>query len=187
MKNKMKNMLIIFFVILVTMCNPIQSIKRAERVTNENRSRIDKDFEETWLYPQGPYRLDFKIGDKFKLSKPMYLQYGVNGVVDLSEPELCGLPTISEYKKNPKPYTYGGDNVFQIIRLAPKGTIIKLKAIKDSSQAGFLTYFVFEGEDEWFRCSTFRQWKEEWDGYLPDGLRVHPYTYNREYFTKLRK
>lgn len=187
MKNILKKSLIIVAAIPLAMCNPIQAIKRAERVTNENRARNYKDFQNDWLYPQGQYRLDFKIGDKFRLNKPMFLRYNVAGIVYLAEPELSGLPTISEYKRNPKPYSFGGDNVLQIIQMAPKGTVIELVAIKDSSQAGFLTYFVFDGKDEWFRCSTFREWKDAWDGYLPDGLRIHPYTYKKEYFTKLPK
>jgi hypothetical protein len=147
-----------------------------EKVRNENRARNDRDFDE--YYPNGAYKLDFKIGDRFRLKKPMFLHHAITGVVYLTPPNDASGPTpsVKEYLSNPKAYAFGGNNSYRILRLAPERTVIRLVAIKDSSQAGYLTYFVFEGEDEWFRSAQFA---------VSSGHGDSSDTYSHEYFTKL--
>lgn len=147
------------------------------KVRNENRARNEPDFNQE--KHTGIYCYDFKVGDQFKLQKPMFLHHSITGVVYLSPPSEIDTPSMENYRRDPNAYQHGNRNSYQVIRLASKGTIIRLVAIKDSSQAGFIPYFVFEGEDEWFRSATFRK---------RDGsLNPHGNTYDREYFLKLRK
>jgi hypothetical protein len=170
----------------LTMCNPMVShVKNSQIVSNENRARNDQDLDNDLIYPQGRYRLDFKVGDRFKLKEPMYLRHSVTGVIQLTETTMSFVPKLENYMTNPEAYAFQGDNAYQIIRLVPKGEIIELVAIKSSTQAGFIVYFAFKGQDDWFRCSTFRIRDKNRDGSLPDGTRIHPYTYEKKLFDKL--
>ena len=171
---------------LLIACQPfIFAVKSSKRIANENRARNHEDLTADWKYPNGPYRLDFKVGDRFKLKEPMYLHCNVANVVNLSETTMSFVPKIERYKNNPEAYVFGGDNPYQIIRLVPKDESIELVAIKRSIQAGFILYFVFDGQNDWFRISTFRKWDSVRGGHLSDGRRIHPYTYKKELFSKL--
>lgn len=146
----------------------------SERASNENHARNKRDF--VGYYPNGLYTLGFKIGDRFKLQQPMFLHHSITGVVYLSPAQEFDTPSLKEYLANPDQFKFGGRNNYQIIRLVPRGEVIRLVAIKHSSQAGYLPYFVFEGKDQWFRSSTFA---------VSEGSGDHSDTYDREYFSKL--
>jgi len=178
--------ILVIYLGLLAMCQPmIHSMKNANRISNENRAKNNRDLNSDLIYPEGRYRLDFQVGDRFSLMEPMYLRHSVTGVIELTETTMSFVPKLENYVTTPEAYAFGGDNPYQIIRLVPKGEIIKLVAIKSSTQAGFIEYFVFEGKNDWFRCSAFVRWDDDRGGYLSDGTRIHPYTYKKELFSKL--
>lgn len=145
-----------------------------ERASNENHARNIRDFD--GYYPNGLYRLSFKIGDRFKLKEPMFLYLANTGVVQLHPASKFSTPSVKKYSADPDSYKFGGRNNYQVIRLVPRGEVIQLVAIKHSSQAGYLPYFVFEGKDQWFRSSTFA---------ISTGTGDHSETHDRKYFAKL--
>jgi hypothetical protein len=170
----------------LTMCNPIVAhVKNSRRVSNENRAKEFKDFDDSKPIGNWRPRMNYKIGDRFKLKQPMYLHYDVTGSVELTETFLFNVPKLDKYKKNPELYEFGGDNIYQVIRLVDKGTIIQFVSSKSSGGDGALYYFVIQGEDDWFRCSSFKSWDESRTERLPNGDTIRAYTYDRELFEKL--
>ncbi len=145
-----------------------------ESVSNDNSARKMRDFD--GYYPKGLYKLDFKIGDRFMLNQPMYFYLANTGILQLHPTSRFSGPPLNKYLSDPDQFKFGGRNNCQIIRLVPRGEVIRLVAIKHSSQAGYLPYFVFEGKDQWFRSSTFA---------VSGGKGDHSDTYDREYFSKL--
>lgn len=168
---------------LLTMCQPfVTSVKNSRRVSNENRAKEFKDFDDSkHIAPNWQPRMNYKIGDRFRLKQLMYLHYDVTGCVQLVETSHSTVPKLEKYYKNPDLHKYGGDNVYQVIRLFPKGTIIKFVASKSSGGEGALYYFVKDGEDNWFRCSSFKRWDES----RVSKKFTDAFKYNDELFEKL--
>jgi hypothetical protein len=185
----MKHKILIIGVIpVLAMCQPIvSSVTDSRRVTNENRAKGKRDFDDTkhvgnvWQ-PKSNY----KIGDRFRLKQPMYLHQSVTGSVQLAEISLFNVPKLEEYKNNPELYQFGGDNAYQVIRLYPRGTIIQFVASKSSGGEGAIYYFVIQGEDDWFRCSSFKETDSSNVEYLANGKINRAFKYNNQLFEKLQ-
>ena len=112
--------------------------------------------------------LDYAVGDRFEMLKPMFLTRPTGEGLSLSEPGL-GSPSLDQYAKKPKQYDY-------VIKVVPSGTKIKLVAIKDATNCT-LTFVQLEGFNEWV-----------WVG-LGEDTKIgvqHHLRYDREYFKKVR-
>lgn len=171
----MTSYIYIFYAFLICSCLNYKNSSDYLKDNNENHAKRALDLTAS-KNSERKYLLDFMPGDQFILKKDMFLHVCVSNVIELGAPG-DGLPSPRAYHDKPSAFSRGGINPYQVIRFVPRGTVIRLEAIKENSQAGFLTYFVFDGESDWFRSSIFRM--------SSDNKLVHSYTYNREYFSKL--
>lgn len=171
---------------ILAMCQPmVKSVIDSRRVTNENRAKGEKDFDDTkHIRDVWQPKSNYKMGDRFRLKNPMYIHQSVDGTVQLTRPPFFDVPALVDYRKNPELYRFGGDNVYQIIRLLPKGTIIQWVGSKSSGE-GAIYYFAVQGEDDWFRCSSFKRYDGKNAEYLPNGKINSAYKYNEDLFEKL--
>ena len=112
--------------------------------------------------------LDYAVGDRFEILKPMFLLNLGGGELHLSMPGL-GSPSLEQYAKDPKQFS-------DVAKLIPAGTQIHIIAIKGGGQyTSSITYVHMEGITEWVGVSISE--------YIKVGQNYH-FRYNREYFKK---
>ena len=131
----------------------------ADGFPNENHAASYPDnnvdqYAESLRSGPGGIVMDYRFGDRFRLRQPMFLVYTRQRIVYLCEVVDSDVPNLAEYKKNPHAYSYGSGNRYQVIRLVPAGTVIRVVKIADVDTVT-IPYFVFEGENDWFRCAAF--------------------------------
>lgn len=125
----------------------------------------------------------YKVGDLFRLRKPMFLCYSVEHLVQLRD--TTGYPEINlkEYKMNPDAYRFGGENPYQVIKIVPAGTVIGIVKI---AEIGYSPnpYFVIQGKTDWFRSSAFKRLRNL--EYSEERIVLEK-GYNKELFEKLSR
>jgi hypothetical protein len=112
--------------------------------------------------------LDYRAGERFETTKPMFLTRPTGQELDLAPPGL-GAPSLEQYAKDPTHFLH-------VVKLVPAGTRLELVAIKDAGVRTSVTFVRMAGFDEWIGVTL--------DEYTKVGVNYH-LRYNREYFRKV--
>lgn len=144
------------------------------RVNNKNNSGGNPSFTKTVV-------LSYHVGDRFRLKKAMFLEFSPEAIVELAEPDSPYTPGLAAYQRNPEAYRFGENNYYQVMKLVPAGTVIQIVKVAEVDFSP-RPFFVFPGENDWFRSADFRDNRNLEYSKVRIVLEKN---YNREFFQKL--
>ena len=118
------------------------------------------------------YNVRFKVGDRFELRATMFLIRSTDNYLWINLPQKDA-PGLEEYLADPKGTPYGN----RVQRLLPKGTEIRIVAIKNFGMAGPVPFFTIGSDPIWVRA--------DFDDTLPSVNSVIPVVYDARHFRKI--